>query len=169
MLKYTHEFFKSALSIWSVKLHEKHIEKIETDFQSPYEELREVIEFCTLEEFIEAQALPSAAKQSVRAKILVIPFLFAEVIEPHSQKLQKSAKKAQEPIYILAIIADIESVRKVLNINPLIRVIMLFCIESEAALVQHVKLDSKAAKIEHFNFSEIIRSVSARQIIKSIQ
>jgi len=168
VLKYTHEFFKSALSIWSVKLHDKHIEQIEADLQSPYEELRQVIEFCSLEEFVDSTSSPQA-KHPIRARMLVVPFLFAEVLEQHSQKLQKSAKKAQEPIYILSIIADLESVSKVLNINPLIRVVMLFCIESEAALVQHVKMDSKAPKIDRFNFSEILRSVSARQIIKMIQ
>ena len=173
ILKYRYSFFLSAVLVWGEKLKERSKEIIEVDLGSKFEELNDSIVYLTLES-LESQEKTSQ-KMNKRAVVILEPFLLAGKLSLYLSALQKSAKKSTEPIYLLTLIADQESISKIKTMSPIFRIVVLFCIKSEQTLTENVKQEVKTRSSSFittnsnsntpFDFIRVLRSVSAKEIL----
>lgn len=92
-----------------------------------------------------------------KAIILLEPFLFEHKMSAIQEKLVQaiSKNKYSKMIYVVSIMNDYSSLSKLAFINPLIRIMMLFCITSETELMRNIRIQGKEEPIDPEKFKKV--------------
>lgn len=120
------------------------------------EEVLPLVNFCSMETFL-MEGKQILKDQSTKAVVIVEPFLFeSKLVSIEGQLLELLAKnKLSKMIYIISVINDYRSLSRLAFINPMIRIMMLFCITNEKALIDNIHVDGKDETIEVEKFKKI--------------
>lgn len=170
-VKFTKTFFNAAISYWEGKIIDKIHDRLKTDFKSSLPEILPQVTFCTMETFImNCKVLKKDPK--VRAIVVVEPFLFSSKFFPVQDTfltaLQKS--KSAKPIYILSIMNDYDTLSNLAFVDPMVKITMLFCINSESQLLQSIRVDGKEeGRIELEAFKKIFYLDPCTSLIKKLE
>lgn len=170
-VKFTKTFFTAAVSYWEGKIIDKIHDRLKLDFKASLGEIIPQVAFCSMESFImESQNLRKDNK--VRAIVVVEPFLFGSKFSSAEETFVSGLKKSKstKPIYILSIMNDYGTLSKLAFIDPMVRIIMLFCINSESELLQSIRVDGKdEGRIDLEGFKRIFYFDPCASLVKRLQ
>lgn len=170
-VKFTKTFFTAAVSYWEGKIIDKIHTRLRADFKTSLNDLLPQLAFCSMESFImNSQELRK--DQKIRGIVVVEPFLFASKFTPAEETFVSGLKKSKstKPIYILSIMNDYDTLSKLAFIDPMVRIIMLFCINSEHELLNHIRVDGKdEGKIDIEAFKRIFYFDPCASLVKRLQ
>lgn len=120
---------------------------MEHDLKCSFTELSSSVHFCTLETFLNKGAEINK-DHSIRVQVVYEPFFFNQKFTSLSAAFHKSCKKSTKPIYVVSIMSDLEVIKRVMEMNPMIRVLVLFVARNEDLLMQSIRTDGQGSKID---------------------
>ena len=158
----------AAMTYWESRLSDKIKEQLELDFQDDFDVLNPHIVCCTLENYI-SQGKEYNKMPNIRATVVCEPFFFLTKALKILPELTKIVKKATKPLYIISVMNDIEALDKLVNIEPLVRVMTLFCLHAEEKLLTNIRADPKGNKLDTAKLKQIFYLVSSTPLVKQIK
>ena len=170
-LKFTKTFFNAAVSYWEGKVIDKMHERLKLDFKTSYADIIPQVTFCTMETFM-MESKELLKNQKVRVVVIVEPFLFNSKFSPAEETFVNCIKKSKsnKPIYILSIMNDYCTLRKLAFIDPMVRILMLFCVGVESELVRSIRVDGKEeGTISMEQFKKIFFFDANSSLVKRLQ
>lgn len=171
IVKFTKTFFTAAVSYWEGKIIDKIHARLKADFKTSLKELLEQVVFCSMENFI-MHSKEYRKDPKIRAIVVLEPFLFSSKFTPAEETFVAGLKKSKstKPIYILSIMNDRKTLSKLAFIDPMVRIIMLFCIHSEADLIHSIRVDGKEeGRIDLEQFKKIFYFDPCASLVKKLQ
>lgn len=170
-VKFTKTFFTAAVLYWEGKIIDKIHERLKIDFKTSLAEILPQVAFCSMENFI-MQSKELRKDPKIRGIVVVEPFLFKSKFSPVEETFVTRLKKSKstKPIYILSIMNDLSTLSELAFIDPMVRIIMLFCVNSESELVSSIRLDGKdEGKIDIETFKRIFYFDPNASLVKRLQ
>lgn len=170
-VKFTNPFFIAAVSYWEGKIIDKIHARLRADFKGNLAEILPQVAFCSMERFImSSKELRNDPKN--RAIVVLEPFLFSSKFSPAEETFVAGLKKSKsnKPIYILSIMNDFNTLEKLAFIDPMVRIIMLFCINSERELIHSIRVDGKEdGRIDLERFKQIFHFDPSESLVKRMK
>ncbi len=166
ILKFSESFFATAVSYWQTRLTARIQDQLMNDFKvDTYTEIQNSISFTTLHS---AGPLLTDKNSQLRATIICIPFMFSEQYSSQIEKHAKSWTRALRPVYIASIMIDLAILRKLTELCPLVKVVMLFCVESEEELANSIRRDGKGAPVDPNTIKILLQKISGDEVSKAM-
>lgn len=158
------------MSYWEGKIIDKIHARLKQDFKMLLQDIIPLVNFCSMETFL-MNGKTMLNDQTSRAVVVVEPFLFESKLGTLEDKFLNmlSKNKSSKMIYIVSVMNDYESLRHMAFINPMVRIMMLFCIINERSLIKQIRVDGKDESIDIEKFKKIFYLVPCSGLITKLQ